>query len=117
MDEPLIDKVVMYFSPERGLKRSLMRKRRERMERSFEGAGKSRRTEGWRSTGTDANAALAPAAAVLRQRARDLRRNNPYAERAISGISANVIGYGIIPAPKAATTRTQKKVESLWKEW
>ncbi|HBS81009.1 MAG: phage portal protein [Pseudomonas sp.] len=85
--------------------------------RRFEGAAGGRRNEGWRASGTDANAENGPALARLRNRARDMRRNNPYAERAITGIADNVIGAGIVPRPKAKSTRANKKLSALWAQW
>jgi lambda family phage portal protein len=85
--------------------------------RRFEGAAGGRRNEGWRSAGTDANAENAPALALLRNRARDLRRNNPYAERAISGIADNVVGAGIVPRAMAGKDRANKRLSVLWAEW
>lgn len=90
---------------------------REMLTRRFEGAAGGRRNEGWRSTGTDANAENAPALAKLRNRARDLRRNNPYAERAITGIADNVVGAGIVPRPLARSDRANKKLGDLWRAW
>lgn len=87
------------------------------MKRRFEGAAGGRRNAGWRATGTDANAENAPALALLRNRARDLRRNNPYAERAISGIADNVVGYGIVPSPKSIKDRDSKRLAGLWAGW
>ncbi|WP_448682592.1 phage portal protein [Pseudomonas nicosulfuronedens] len=86
------------------------------LERRFEGAGGGRRNDGWRSTGADANAENGPALARLRNRARDLRRNNPYAERAVTGIADNVVGAGIVPRP-LGKTRANKKLMELWKAW
>ncbi|UVO19588.1 phage portal protein [Stutzerimonas stutzeri] len=85
--------------------------------RRFEGAAGGRRNEGWRAAGTDANAENAPALALLRNRARDMRRNNPYAERAITGIADNVIGAGIVPRPKAKSARANKKLSATWAQW
>lgn len=87
------------------------------MERRFEGAGLGRRNDGWRSTGSDANAEIGPALSRLRNRARDLRRNNPYAERAITGIADNVVGAGIVPRPLARTARDNKRLVERWKQW
>lgn len=84
------------------------------IERRFEGAAGGRRNDGWRSGSTDANAEIGPALARLRNRARDLRRNNPYAERAVTGIADNVVGAGIVPRPKARTSRANKKLAELW---
>lgn len=61
----------------------------------YDGASHSRRTQGWRRTGKDANYELMGAAQVLAQTARDMVRNNPYAERAVSAIATDVVGAGI----------------------
>lgn len=87
------------------------------MQRRFEAAAGGRRNAGWRATGADANAENAPALAVLRNRARDLRRNNPYAERGISGIADNVVSYGIVPSPKAAKDRDNERLSAKWARW
>lgn len=87
------------------------------MERRFEGAAGGRRNDGWRSSSTDANAEIGPALSRLRNRARDLRRNNPYAERAVTGIADNVVGAGIVPRPLSSKPRFNKKLVELWKAW
>ncbi|VVO86478.1 phage portal protein [Pseudomonas fluorescens] len=104
-------------------KRSEMRLKKLRIDlatdaikRRFEGAAGGRRNDGWRSAGTDANAENAPALAVLRNRARDMRRNNPYAERAVTGIADNVVGAGIVPRPMGKE-RDNKTLVGLWKAW
>lgn len=61
----------------------------------YDGATHSRRSQGWRRTGKDANYELAGAAQILAQTARDMVRNNPYAERAVSAISSDLVGTGI----------------------
>lgn len=87
------------------------------LERRFEGAAGGRRNEGWRSAGSDSNVENAPALARLRNRARDLRRNNPYAERAITGIADNMVGAGIVPYPKARRPRDNERLGELWRDW
>lgn len=87
------------------------------IQRRFEGAAAGRRNEGWHSSGSDSNADNAPALARLRNRARDLRRNNPYAERAITGIADNVIGAGIVPRPLATRDRDIDRLGELWRAW
>ena len=51
------------------------------MSRRFEGAAGGRRNDGWQAHGSDANAEIGPALSRLRNRARDLRRNNQIALR------------------------------------
>lgn len=87
------------------------------MSRRFEGAAGGRRNDGWQAHGSDANAEIGPALSRLRNRARDLRRNNPYADRGISGIADNVVGAGIVPRPMAASNRANKKLAASWKAW
>lgn len=87
------------------------------LERSFDGAAMGRRNEGWRSTSADANTENAPALSRLRNRAREQRRNNPYAERAITGIADNVVGAGIVPRAMAKSERSNKRLTELWQAW
>jgi len=61
----------------------------------YDGASHSRRTQGWRRTNKDANYELMGAAQVLAATARDMVRNNPYAERAVSAIATDIVGTGI----------------------
>jgi lambda family phage portal protein len=61
----------------------------------YDGATHSRRSQGWRRTGKDANYELMGSAQILAQTARDMVRNNPYAERAVSAISTDLVGTGI----------------------
>lgn len=89
----------------------------EVIKRRFEGAAGGRRNDGWRSTGADANTENAPALAKLRNRSRDQRRNNPFAERAITGIADNTVGAGIVPLPLAKRDRDGLKLVDLWKAW
>lgn len=61
----------------------------------YDGASHSRRTQGWRRSAKDANYELMGSASTLALTARDMVRNNPYAERAVSAISADIVGTGI----------------------
>lgn len=61
----------------------------------YDGATHSRRSQGWRRNGKDANYELMGSAQVLAQTARDMVRNNPYAERAVSAIATDLVGAGI----------------------
>jgi len=63
---------------------------------AYDGAKSGRRTEGWITTAASADAETQAAVLALRERARDLVRNNPYAARAIDVKVANTIGAGIV---------------------
>lgn len=111
----LFDSIVSAFNPSAGLKREMARNALKKM-RGFEGASRGRRTDGWRTTGSDANTEIRQGQHLLRDRARAMRRDNPYAERGISAIAANTVGYGIVPDPKGRP-RQKKKALEMWARW
>jgi lambda family phage portal protein len=88
----------------------------ETFKRHYEGAAKTRRTQGWRTTSTDANAAMRPYSRLLRDRARDLERNNCFAS-GVPEIHANsIVGWGIKPTPENAGARSLKGAARVWKK-
>lgn len=107
-----IDWIVERWDPVRGIKRAIARKAL----RGFEAASRGRRTSGWRTSSSDANTEIGQGQGLLRDRARSMRRDNPYAERGVSAISANVVGYGIVPDPQGRA-RQKKRALKIWKRW
>jgi lambda family phage portal protein len=90
------------------------------LQRHYEGASKSRRTEGWFRTAGDANAASRSALAGLRENARDLVRNNSWAANGVRKATGNVVGTGILPKPKWAKEpgkRLRAEFQETWKAW
>jgi lambda family phage portal protein len=79
--------------------------------RKYEGATKGRRGAGWMTGSGDANAQIKGDLPTLRERSRDLRRNNPYAHKIIEVITNNVVGKGILTDVKPS------QVDVHWKEW
>lgn len=65
--------------------------------RAYEAAKLGRRTDGWIATGTSANAEIGPQLARLRNRSRELVRNNPFAAKAVRVLASKIIGKGITP--------------------
>lgn len=107
-----IDWIVERWDPVTGLKRAAAR----RGLRAFEAASHSRRTDGFRSSGSDADTQIAQSQSLLRDRARAMRRDNPYAERGVSAIAANTVGYGIVPDPRGRK-RQKKRALEAWAQW
>lgn len=84
----------------------------------YEGATKSRRLSGWRTvSGSSANSEMRPAIRTLRDRSRDLARNNEYGTSAITKIQNNIVGAGIIPVFISTSKAKSKKLRELWNEW
>lgn len=108
-----IDRAVGALSPTWELSRLRARAAGDLLRRHYEAASTGRRTQNWRRTGADANAAIGPALTATREIARDLVRNNPYAESALSTICDHAVGWGIVPTsvPESAVAR------KAWDEW
>src|SRR4051812_6497991 len=88
-----LDRVIDYFAPGRGA----MRARARQLTRAYEGATQGRRANAWRGTGLAANTEIAGSLKPLRDRARELGRNNPYAARMLDVFPSHVVGNGIVP--------------------
>ncbi len=110
-----LDRLVGWLDPTRGLQRLKSRAILDVVSRNYEGATTGRRTDGWRTTSRSANAEILPALTKLRDRCRDLARNNSHAINAVEGIVANTLGAGILPRFDGGT-RATKRAQELWRE-
>lgn len=125
MKRNFIDKVFEAVAPDKAVQRYKSRMIIDRLnfqkKRKYEGAAKGRRTEDWFAPATSANMEINTALKWLRQRSRDLIRNNPHARHtAYRVIPNNVIGTGIIPTPKISGKSKAKLNDNLkdaWKFW
>lgn len=103
-----IDRLITSVAPRYGLQRLRARQSAELLTRHFEAASSSRRTQHWKRSIADANVAAGTSLATLRDIARDLVRNNPYAESAVTTIADHTIGsWGITPSAD----------HKAWKQW
>lgn len=112
----LIDRAVAAVAPEAALRRLYARAAIER-KRGYDAASKGRGTDGWRATGASADKEIAAAAPLLRERSRDLIRNNPMAAQAVQVLVNNMVGYGIEPRAATPDTELNKRIDALWKRW
>jgi lambda family phage portal protein len=104
-----LESAIGWVSPEAALRRARARAALGHV-RAYEGARNTRRTKGWSAGGASANTELGAALSTLRNRSRDLVRNNPYASRALDTLVSNAVGTGIVARwPKPAT--------QLWRDW
>lgn len=112
----IIDRAVAAFSPEAALRRLYARSAIDRM-RGYEAASKGRGTSGWRASGNSADQEIAAAGPILRDRMRELVRNNPMAAQAVQVLVNNIVGYGIRPRAATGDAALNKRVDALWKSW
>ena len=64
-------------------------------QRRYEGAVINRLTHDWVTSGTSADAEIDSSIVLLRNRTRQLIRDNPYVKQAIRIIVSNVVGRGM----------------------
>lgn len=110
------DKVLFNVSPEWALKRERSRVAFNLL-RGYEAAQGGRRGGMQGSTSASANAESIYALTSLRNKSRELVRNNPFAQRAIHVIATNTIGQGIRPSHSGASTLASKRLNEQWKGW
>jgi len=106
-----IDRAIGWVSPSSGLRRVRQRAAMELLTRDYDGADRGRLKSSWKTRSTSADAEIAKAGRILRDRMRDLVRNNPHAANAIAVLVTHAIGDGIVPRAK------DPKVNALFAEW
>lgn len=127
MKKSLIDRVIGAFSPKAALQRMQYTTAMDLLEtyakksRRYEGAGFGRRVKDWNATSGSASTEIHNALSILRNRSRDLVRNNPYAKKAVKEIANNVVGTGILPTPlldeKSKNKLQTNKIKNAFKAW
>ena len=92
--------------------------------RAYQGARVSRLTADWVTSGTSADAEIKASFKSLRNRARQLCRDNDYARQALRSIQNNVIGHGIRHQGQVRMLRGGKLDEAIngqiheaWERW
>lgn len=92
----IFERAITAVSPAWAAHRAAWRRALDEL-RAYDSAQTGRRGSGWRTNGGSANAELGRAASIIRDRARDLARNNPYAAKTVSTLTAAIWGTGIVP--------------------
>ncbi|WP_336801710.1 phage portal protein [Kaistia sp. MMO-174] len=115
-----VDRAIGFVSPRAATRRVLQRAALDSLlggRRGYEGASQGRRTDGWRSANSSADAEVWAAGTILRDRMRDLVRNNPHAAKAIAVLATNIVGDGIVPRAKTGDDEKNKVINSLWERF
>lgn len=113
----LLERALMFVSPPAALKRYTSRMLFGQLEKRFyDAASNTRRTDGWRTPATSGKSEVANAIHRLRNRARDLERNNSDSKKAIRAIVTNTIGTGIRPTPRSKKG-AKESLKNAWANW
>lgn len=112
------EQLLATIAPRIALRRQAARLQLEQMRR-YDAAGRGRRTDAWVTQGSSADAATARGFGVMRDRARDLVRNNPYARKAVESWVTNLIGSGWSFKAKQSRRngRQGERVTELMRAW
>ncbi|MCP3177295.1 phage portal protein [Desulfuromonas sp. KJ2020] len=95
--QTLLDRFVSYFNPVRGAER-LQARAMLAIAGGYTGGRRDRRqTAAWKPGDGDADSAILPDLAILRDRSRDLERNSPLAAGAINTKVTCIVGSGLKP--------------------
>lgn len=92
-----LDRAIGAISPRAGVRRLVHRAALDQAERAYAGADRGRLRKGWRTRSTSADNEIAKDGQLLRDRMRDLVRNNALAANAIDILVTHAIGDGIVP--------------------
>lgn len=113
-----LDKAIGWVSPHWGARRLAWRNV-SRIQLSYEGARTDRGASGWTTVDSGANAEIGPALHRLRQRSRDLVRNNAYASNALDELAGQCVGTGITAQSKPAGRNPElaRMINEAWKIW
>ena len=116
MNATWLDKAVGWVDPQAGLRR-LRHRAAMQVALSYDAAKNGRRTDGWVSGGSSGNSEVSAARITVRQRSRDLIRNNPLAKNAKFQYASKVAGTGIIPRANTGKPALDKRINELWREF
>jgi lambda family phage portal protein len=114
----LFEGLIQAVAPRVALKRALARKAIDLLDvrAGYDAAGKGRR--GMFSRGTTQNAEGRRSLVALRNNARELQRNNPYASSALQAVVSGTVGSGIKPVASHPTSKKKKKLaDELMAAW
>lgn len=106
-----LDRAIGWAAPNWAFRRAQARVAIELLN-AYEGARTGRRTEGWNTSGSDANTAIALDLPRLRDRSRDLVRNTPEGKRTKKTIVTSAIGTGIIPEPDTDNKKLNDEIRA-----
>ncbi|MFH1385116.1 MAG: phage portal protein [Candidatus Omnitrophota bacterium] len=124
-----IDNVISFFSPRVGFKRRMYREAINVSKKfsSYKGASRNRLRSSWLPGGGSADENVIPELSDLRERSRDLNRNDAHASGITGTMTTNVVGTGIRPQSRVdrealgisekSAGNFQKKAERAWKRW
>lgn len=109
----LIDRVVGWVSPQRGLTRLAWRDAL----RHYDAGDNSRLNQNWRVVNASAEHTDRYSRDTVRARARDLERNSDMLGGVLGAFVRNVVGGGFTLQAETGDTELNQQIEKLWAQW
>ena len=112
-----IDRAIGYVAPGVAARRVRSRMALDFLSRGYDGASRGRKSHSWHTPNRSADAEIAAVGSFLRDRMRDLVRNNPHAANAVAQLVSHIVGDGIVPRAKTGNARRNKKINKLFEKF
>ncbi|MDE6260421.1 MAG: phage portal protein [Oscillospiraceae bacterium] len=109
----IIDRVVGWFDPRRGLARIAWRDEL----RHYDAGDNSRLNTNWRAINASAEHTDRYSRDTVRARARDLERNSDMLNAIIGAFCRNIVGGGFNLQAETGDTDLNQQIEKLWAQW
>jgi len=84
--------------------------------RRYDAGSRADRLTSWSTPSTDGTSAITNPS-VIRNRARDLVRNNPWAAKALFVLANNCVGFGIRCQIQSRSKGRARSAQQLWSDW
>ncbi len=112
----IVERAIAAVSPGWAAQRALSRTTLDAV-RGYEAATTDRRTAGWITGAGSANAEIGPVLSLLRNRGRDLARNDSSSARAVKTLVTYSIGTGIVPSSRATAKDRRRRINKAFRRW
>lgn len=113
----MFERILAAIAPARALRRAHARLVLRNLQARYDAARTSRRTRGWRADATGPNAEVQGGLVTVRDRSRDLVRNNPFASAALDLLVSYQVGTGIIPRSATGDNGLDRDVDAVFADW
>lgn len=112
----LFERIIAPVFPAWALSRAQARLAFEAL-RGYDAARHTRRTRGWQAGSGSANAETQTTLETLRNRSRDVVRNNPYAAGGLDALVSFQVGTGIVPRSATGNQALDKQWQAAFEAW
>lgn len=123
----IVDRAIEIVSPQTALERRAARQAAEEFSQAYRGARQTRLSNNWDITSGSADYDLLPDLPTLRERSRELLRNDPHAASIVQSFLDNTVGTGIrlqsglraedLGVSEDQAAEIQQQCEAAWERW